>query len=68
MVYLKAIQKITPKDVAVSGTIDEETYLKKFRGGFSPLSPPPGSAYDICRSWIFDKKIILLSKHNHLYR
>jgi len=28
MVYLKAIQKITPKDIAVSGTIDEETYLK----------------------------------------
>jgi len=37
MVYLKTIQKITPMDVAVSGTIDEETYLKKFKGGFSPL-------------------------------
>jgi len=46
MVYLKAIQKITPMDVSVSGTIDEKTYLKKFRGGFSPLSSPPGSAYD----------------------
>jgi len=41
MVYLKTIQKITPKDVAVSGTIDEETYLKKFKGVFSPLSAPP---------------------------
>jgi len=26
--------------VSVSGTIDQKTYLKKFRGGFSPLSPP----------------------------
>ena len=32
-------------DVSVSGTIDQKTYLKKFRGGFSPLSPPSGSAY-----------------------
>jgi len=40
MVYLKAIQKITPMDVSVSRAIDEKTYLKKFRGGFSPLSPP----------------------------
>jgi len=32
-------------DVSVSGTIDQKTYLKKFRGGFSP---PPGSAYG-CR-------------------
>jgi len=39
-VYLKTIQKITPMDVSVSGTIDEETYPKKFRGGFSRLSPP----------------------------
>jgi len=39
-VYLKAIQKITPIDVSVSGTIDEKTYLKKIRGVFSPLSPP----------------------------
>jgi len=40
MVYLKAIQKITPIDVSVSWTIDQKSYLKKFRGGFSPLSPP----------------------------
>jgi len=40
MVYLKAIQKITPMEVSVSGTIDQKTYLKKFKGGFSPLSPP----------------------------
>jgi len=40
MVYLITIQKITPMDVSVSGTIDQKTYLKKFRGGFSPLSPP----------------------------
>jgi len=40
MVYLKTIQKIIPMDVSVSGTIDQKTYLKKFRGGFSPLSPP----------------------------
>jgi len=33
MVYLKTIQKITPMDVSVSGTIDQKTYLKKFRGG-----------------------------------
>ena len=26
--------------VSVSGTTDQKTYLKKFRGGFSPLSPP----------------------------
>ena len=32
-------------DVSVSGTVDQKAYLKKFRGGFSPLSPPPGSAY-----------------------
>jgi len=40
MVYLKVIQKITPMDVYVSETINQKTYLKKFRGGFSPLSPP----------------------------
>jgi len=26
-------------DVSVSGTINQRKYLKKFRGGFSPLSP-----------------------------
>jgi len=44
MVYLKAIQN-SPMSVSVSGTTDQKTYLNKFRGGFSPLSPPPGSAY-----------------------
>jgi len=46
MVYLKAIQKSAPMGVSVSGTTDQKMYLKKFRGGFSPLSPPPGSAYE----------------------
>jgi len=27
-------------NVSVSGTIDQKMYLKKFRGGFSALSPP----------------------------
>jgi len=40
MVYLKAIQKRAPMGVSVSGTTDQKMYLKKFRGGFSPLSPP----------------------------
>jgi len=40
MVYLKAIQKSAPMGVSVSGTNDQKTYLKKFRGGFSPLDPP----------------------------
>jgi len=33
-------------DVSVPGTIDQNTYLKKFRGGFNPLIPP-GSAYGL---------------------
>jgi len=40
MVYLKAIQKSAPMGVSVSGTTNQKTYLKKFRGGFSPLTPP----------------------------
>jgi len=44
MVYLQAIQKITPMDVSVSGTISQKSYLKKFRRGSSallaPLVPP----------------------------
>jgi len=41
MVYLKAVQKITPINVSVSGNHRSKTYLIKFRGGFSPLKPPP---------------------------
>jgi len=33
MVYLKAIQKVTPVDVSLSRTIDQKTHLKKFRSG-----------------------------------
>jgi len=40
MVYLKAMQKITPMDVSVSGTIDRKTYLKKLKGTSAPLAPP----------------------------
>jgi len=40
MFYLKVIQKITPMDVSVSENIGQKTYLKEFRGGFTPLSPP----------------------------
>jgi len=36
MVYLKAIQKSAPMGVSVSGTTDQKTYLKKFRGGIQP--------------------------------
>jgi len=45
MVYLKAIQKSAPMGVSVSGTTDQKTYLKKFRGASAPLVPP-GSAYE----------------------
>jgi len=46
MIYVKPIQKITPMDVSVFGTIDRKTYLKKFRGASAPLVPP-GSAYGL---------------------
>jgi len=36
MVYLKAIQKSAPMGVSVSGTTDQKTYLKKFRGASAP--------------------------------
>jgi len=39
MVYLKVVQKIIPLDVSVSETIDQKTYLKKFRGASAPLAP-----------------------------
>jgi len=45
MFFLKAIQKITPMGVSVSGTTDQKTYLKKFRGASAPLASP-GSAYE----------------------
>jgi len=44
VVYLNDIQKITLMDVSVTGVTNQKMYLKKFRGGFSLLSPP-GSAY-----------------------
>ena len=37
-------------DVSVSGTVDQKAYLKKFRGGFSPLSPPPWIRLCSCNS------------------
>jgi len=37
MAYSMVVQKITPMDVSVSGTIDQKTYLKKFRGASAPL-------------------------------
>jgi len=48
MVHLKVIQKITPMDVSVSGTIGQRTYLKKFKGGFSPLNLTPRIRLWIC--------------------
>jgi len=35
-VYLKAIQKSAPMGVSLSGTTDQKTYLKKFRGELWP--------------------------------
>ena len=43
-------------DHSVSETIDQKMYRKKFRGGFSPLSPP-GSAYDFIPTWLHTLKI-----------
>jgi len=45
IVLFKGYTKITPMDVSLSGTIDQKTYLKKFRGASASLAPP-GSAYD----------------------
>jgi len=36
MVYLKVMQKITPVDISVAGTINQKRYLKKLRGIQSP--------------------------------
>jgi len=52
MVYLKAIQQITPMDVSVSGTIDQKTYLKKCRGASAPLAPldlPMKCVLEMCK-------------------
>ena len=41
---LRLSKELTPMDVVyVTGNIDQETYLKKFRGGSAPLAPvdPP---------------------------
>ena len=45
MVCFKAMQKITPMDVSVSGTIDQNTYLKTL-GVASALLAPARSAYE----------------------
>jgi len=39
MVYLKVIQKNHPMDVSVSENMDQKTYLRKFRGASTPLTP-----------------------------
>jgi len=36
MVYLKVMQKITPVDISVAGTINQKRYLQKLRGIQSP--------------------------------
>jgi len=35
-------KKITPMDVSVSETMDQKTYLRKFRGASATLAPPSG--------------------------
>jgi len=49
MVYLKAVQKITPMDVAALRNHRSKNVSDKIWGGFSPLSPP-GSAYAVLTS------------------
>jgi len=46
-------------DVSVSGTIDQKTYLKKFRGASAPLAPldPPMDTLSLVlphRTWLFN--------------
>jgi len=60
MVYLKSIQKITPTDVSVSGTIYQKMHLKEFRGGGSALLAPPGSTYG------FGVSRVVCGTHIHL--
>jgi len=67
--YVMAIQKITPMDVSVSGTIDQTPYLKKFRGVSAPLDPP-GSAYGLAprqlRHWLQCHKVSTLFRDSVL--
>jgi len=44
-------------NVSVSGTIDQKMYLKKFRGGFSPIVPP-GSAYEVAEKKLNTPSVI----------
>ena len=50
-------------DVSVSGTINQKTYRKKFRSGFSPLSPPPESA---CACILYIRFLNLLATEEFL--
>ena len=49
MVYLKTIIKSAPMGVSASGTTGQKTYLKKFRGGLSTLSPPLDPPTMLCQ-------------------
>jgi len=42
-------------NVSVSGTIDQKTYLKKFRWGFTPLAPPQDSPMIMCSILLFQQ-------------
>jgi len=48
MAYLKAIQKITPMHVSVSGTIDRKNVYEIFRGVSAPLAP---LWIRLCKEW-----------------
>jgi len=53
MVYLKAIQKITPMDVSVPENIGQKTYLKKIRGASAPLAPlDPPMTLLLCKTYL----------------
>jgi len=40
MVYLKAVQKVIPMDVSLSGSMEEKTHPKNFTGCSTPLARP----------------------------
>jgi len=68
MLHLKAIQKITPMDVCVSGTIDQKTYLKKIKGASAPLAPLdlPMLLFSLARQWhpqFFHSRISTVHRH-----